>query len=357
MAGFCLCVLVAVYVAWSSALLGAIAKVRGFAAPSLHVSLPLLWFSIVILVAIHEVGHWVAGRAVGWRGLRFRLGPFALVRVRNGWKIRWIRWDFGGAVTFAPTALAGFRKADSIFTAAGPLASLLFTLACGWIAWYSTNAAVFWLFGTVAQWAWLGALSLVPAGRGLARSDGYWLWQLTRGGKELQRRQRYMLANMSHGTHLRPRDWPRGLMGPVIDGPTPWGDRHDAYLVYIYFMDLGDPDAAFPWLASVLKKWQKTDPPEYALEAAYYAGVCSHDASLAARWLGCAGKDVDPWVRLRAEAAVASAEGRVEASQRLAGVALAKLENELPSGHRDYETARLNDLLQPVPICILAASQ
>jgi hypothetical protein len=343
---FVACILVAIYMLGSGSLLNSMGTARGIPNPSFLARQLLLVVSIVMLVSSHEAGHWIAGRAVGWRGLRFRIGPLALVRSSTGWRIRWIKWDLGGGVTFTPLTFAEFRTSDAIFTAGGPLASLLFAAAFAGIAWYAQNGIAFWLFGTMAQWSWLGALSLIPAGKGLVRSDGYWLWQLMRGGADLERRQRYMLANMSHGTALRPRDWPARLMEPLLKGPLPSEDRHDGYLAYVHLMDSDDPQAALPWLVGVLSGWRKTDPAEYSLEAAYHAGVHAQDAALAAKWLGCVGVDTDVWVRLRAEAAVAWAEGRSEDARRLSAQALSKLEDTPPSGHRAYETARLNDLLR-----------
>ncbi len=331
--------LIAIYILWSDAVLAAIGSAYGFRNPPFLGREALLAMGAVMMVTAHEAGHWVAGQAVGWRGLRFRIGPLGLERASNGWKIRSIKWDLGGGVVFAPLSLTGYRRADAIFTAGGPLASALFAAACCGVAWFATNGIVFWLFATMAQWSWLGILSLVPLRKGLASSDGYWLWQLMRGGPDLDRRKRYMLANLSHGTDLRPSDWPPELMGPVIEDVS-CGDRHEDYLAYVYFMDLGDPDAAFLRLAAVLEKWHKTDPPEYALEAAYFAGVYSEDAHLAARWLECAGKGADRCVRLRAEAAVALAEGRAGDARRLAEEALARLEDTPHSGHGDYEIAR-----------------
>jgi hypothetical protein len=346
--------LIAIYIFWSDAVLEAIGRAHAFATPPFPARQALLAIGAVMLVAAHESGHWVAGEAVGWRGLRFRIGPLGLERASNGWRIRWIKWDLGGGVVFAPHSLMGYRRADTIFTAGGPAASALFAAACCGVAWFATNRMVFWLFATMAQWSWLGVLSLVPLRKGLASSDGYWLWQLMRGGPDLDRRKRYMLANMSHGTDLRPSDWPRELMGPVIDD-IPGRDRHEDYLAYVHFMDLGDPDAAFLRLAAVLEKWQKSDPPEYALEAAYYAGVYSADSLLAARWLECAGNGADRWVRLRAEAAVALAEGRTGEARRLAEEALARLEDVPHSGYGDYEMARAIGVLHRTVDYVLEA--
>ena len=339
-----LCLLVAVYIHFSLNFLNRAAHAAGFPQPSFLAAQGLLAIAILMLVLSHEAGHWIAGRAVGWRCLRLRLGPLALVRSGRGWKLRWTRWEVAGAVAFAPSGLEGYRKADAIFTAGGPLASLVFPLLCAAIAWKARSAPMFWLFATLAQWSALGAFSLVPAGKGLVRSDGYWLLGLLRGGYEADRRLRYMLVNMSHGTPMRPRDWPWEAMRPVIDAGSSCADRHECYLAYKYLMDSGQTEAALPWLARLLEKWRKADPPEYALEAAFYLGFHAPNPELAAKWLAVSGKDTEPWVRLRAQAAVAWASGRPEEARRLVDRALAELRRAAPCGAVEYERARLDSL-------------
>ncbi|HYW45140.1 MAG TPA: site-2 protease family protein [Bryobacteraceae bacterium] len=337
-----LSLVVAVYIHFSLHFLNRAADAAGFPKPSFVALQGLLAIAILALVTSHEAGHWIAGRAVGWRCLRLRMGPLALVRSGHGWKLRWTRWEVAGAVAFSPSGLEGYRKADAIFTAGGPLASIVFPLLCAGIAWQARSAAMFWLFGTLAQWSVMGALSLVPMGKGLLRSDGYWLWGLMRGGYEADRRLRYMLVNMSHGTPLRPRDWPWEAMRPVIDAGSSCRDRHECYLAYKYLLDSGQTEAALPWLARLLEKWRKADPPEYALEAAFYLSVHAPDPDLAAKWLAAAGKDTEPWVRLRAQSAVAWASGRQDEARHLADRALAQLRRAAPCGAVEYEKARLD---------------
>jgi len=335
-------VVLAAYVWWSLGVVNRMSHVLGFTRPSLASRMLMMAASAVVLLVVHECGHCLAGRAVGWRFLRLRIGPLGLVREAKGLRIRWIRWDLGGGATFAPTSMDGFATADLIFTAAGPLASLLGMLVFEWLAYVASTAYTFWLFSTMAQWAFLGVLSLLPAGSGLAMSDGYWLWELLRGGDQGERRQRYMLCNMAHGTAVRPRDWPGELMSPVLAGG---GDRHEWYIAYVHLMDAGEPHAAFAWLLKALEKPQKSDPPEYALEAAYYLGVYRRDAKQAGKWLGSAGKDTPKWVRLRAQAAVALAWGEADRARKLVGDAERELGAAFPCGSVECERARLRDLL------------
>jgi hypothetical protein len=254
---------------------------------------------------------------------------------------------WGAGVVFAPVVPGGSRRDNAILVAGGPLGSVVFALVCAAIASQAHTATFLWFFGTMAQFSLLvGATQLLPAGDGLGVNDGHWLWALLRGGERAEQRQRYMLENTSSGTPLRARDWPRELIGPVLESGAPCADRHYCFLAYKHLMDSGRPDAALPWLVGFLAKPGKSDPPEYALEAAFYLGVHRPDPALAAKWLAFAGTDEEIWIRLRAQAAVALAGGRSDDARRLALEALAQLDTARPCGETGYQRDRLDDVLR-----------
>jgi hypothetical protein len=192
-----------------------------------------------------------------------------------------------------------------------------------------------------------GVFNLIPSPQGVQFSDGEQLRRALRGGPLLEELKRVSLAEVSLGTPLRPRAWSRDFMAPVLEARTACS-RYDRYLAYVHLLDSENPEAAHPWLARCAAEWSKTDPCEYAVEAAYYLGIYERNASGAALWLSRALKDksISSADRLRAEAASAWASGRTAEAERLAHAALAKLDEELPSGWVEYQRTRLNDLLQ-----------
>jgi len=280
----------------------------------------------------------------------YRVGPYRLIQNRAGWRVRWTKLQFGGAVCSIPSSFATFRWSIGCFTAGGPAASLFQAIVCGFAAWLSHSPTPFWIFAFTAHMALLiGIFNLVPCRQGLQFSDGEQLRRALRGGALLDELKRVSLAEMSMGTPLRPRDWLTELMAQVLDTSTIC-TPYDRYLAYVHLLDSDNADAAFPWLARYAAEWTKADPGEHAVKAAYYLGVYQHNRAAADLWLKRASTDksLRPADRLRAQAAAAWAGGRNDEAERLARAALVELDEELPNGWVEYQRARLNYLLQRV---------
>src|SRR5438874_2204220 len=80
-----------------------------------------LILATLFTLLVHEAGHLLAGRIVGWRCVRFRIGCCELVRKAAGWKLHWTRRGFSGGVVCVPSASVGFRQSNAFYTAGGPL--------------------------------------------------------------------------------------------------------------------------------------------------------------------------------------------------------------------------------------------
>jgi hypothetical protein len=340
-----LTVLIAVLTHWDGKLLHATGEARGFAHPPFLMSEVYMIVANIGFVVAHEAGHWIAGRALGWRCLEFRIGPLALVRRPEGWRFRRMKFDAFGAVLFSPTTFDDLARSLSIHVAGGPAASILYLLLCVLIVWQSRSAGLFWLFGAMAQFAPLGVFSLAPITKGLMLSDGYKLIQLMRGGYYAARLQCYMLGNVSRGTPLRPRDWPPELIRIMTEAPASLRGRRECHLMFCHLMDAGEASAAYPWVARLAGKPEKSDPPEYALDIAFYLALHQHDPETARKWLGVAGKGAGAWMYARAQSAIAMAEGRTEEAQWLVEQGLASLATQLPCGDVDCDRDLLNSVL------------
>jgi hypothetical protein len=347
--------------AWFQILLGAVSvlstmgmirigEARGFdlrAFPLYQIQIPL---ATLVSLVIHEAGHWAAGTAVGWRCLSIQIGPYQFVQRAVGWQVQRTAWSSGGAVAAIPASYEDFRKCAACLTAGGPVASILQVVFFALAASMAESAEWFWSLANAAALGFMAVvLSLLPLRGGFGSSDGIKLWQLLLGGLAVEESKRRYLVNVSVGTPQRPRDWPIELIGPVLDGRVPCS-RHNQYLAYIHLLDSGKPEAASPWLVHYAAEWSKADPYDYAIEAAYYLGIYERNGTGAALWLGRALKDksISTADRLRGEAATAWAAGRTAEAERLARAALAKLDEELPSGWVEYQRTLLNHLLQLV---------
>jgi Peptidase family M50 len=156
------------------------AQVLGFPRPS------LAWICVVLAltcpagIVIHELGHYLAGIAVGHRCRRIVLGPVEFAHGDGGWKVRCVPLRRAGLVDFVPPDYVRYRRKRALCVAAGPAASLLACTGFTWLSLHASTASLFWICSFCAQWSLVGALGLVPLRRGEARSDGYLLWELLR---------------------------------------------------------------------------------------------------------------------------------------------------------------------------------
>lgn len=161
--------------------------------------------AILIAVAIHELGHLLAGRAVGFEFRNLVIGPFGW-RTEAGRAVRYrVRpARIGGFVSMVPRDDRAFLRRYAMFILGGPLASVLWTAATfgAWRASGIPDSAGLphtAPLGTrvadlLALSGLLGAVVVLPATLVPYRSrragfptDALWLLLLLRGGDETRR--------------------------------------------------------------------------------------------------------------------------------------------------------------------------
>ncbi|HXO20992.1 MAG TPA: site-2 protease family protein [Thermoanaerobaculia bacterium] len=97
-------------------------------------ALGAVWVALIVNVAVHELGHFIAGRLVGLAFQRVVIGPMEIVRTARGWRPRLCRqWfsAFGGLVVTAATPVPTARQ-SIVLAAGGPAGTfclLLFVVA------------------------------------------------------------------------------------------------------------------------------------------------------------------------------------------------------------------------------------
>ena len=163
---------------------------HGFDRPSLAWSALFLALTAPAGIVIHECGHCLAGAALRQHCRRFVIGTVEWARGARGWTVRWIPIRRAGMVDLVPSTFAHFRLRRAICIAGGPMASLLAGLVFLDLSWGAHTPSLFWIWSFCAQWALVGLLGLAPIRRGAARSDGYLLWELIRGGAAVDALQR-----------------------------------------------------------------------------------------------------------------------------------------------------------------------
>jgi hypothetical protein len=318
----------------------------GLERPSVPWRLAVVTLGLPLSLLIHESGHWIAGTALGQRCLRFLFWPVEFWHDGDRWKFRLIGLGRAALVSLVPSTFDGFRLQRAIILVAGPLASLIASVAFTVISVHCSSSIVFWFFSATVLWLVIGVGNLLPFQLGNVQSDGSKLWEVLRGGAAFDETQRELLSLSSHATAVRPRDWPAG---PIVRLAESTGDpvwrRFTCCLAYVHFLDGGDRDRAGHYLHRFLEGWTSDDAPEYALEAAYFFGFHEHDAAAARKWLDLEPRTPEPWVRLRAQAAIAIAEGHPAEARSLIDDALRQLCAAFRCGAHEFEAALLRAML------------
>ena len=294
---------------------------------------------------IHEFGHFAAGRACRQVCLNFTIGPVEFAPQNGRWKPRLVV-PHRAFVRLVPSTFDGFRLQRILCSAAGPAASAVAAPVFLFLAMHARSAMAYWVWSFAVQWALVGLASLAPIRIGATRSDGYHLWEAIRGGTALDLTMRDLLTPASHATPLRVGDWPHDLVTRIVPrAHDPANKKFNFYLNYIHFLDRGDVGTAGKFLDQFLALWTPSDPPEHALEAAYFLGFRRNDADAAFAWLEKETRDAEPWVRLRARAAAERAAGHSEACRSIAAEALLQLRAQPPCGAYQFEMDRLAEML------------
>jgi hypothetical protein len=182
--------------------------------PRAYVGLLRLVVIILIITAVHELGHAAVGSAFGMKIRAFIIGPFQ-------WRIRDGRWTFkfilaksfsaGGATALVPTNPHQSLGNQICMIAAGPTVNLL----TGLIALYAALTAkgqpyepywgFFAYFSTISLLVF--ASNLIPMQSEASYSDGGRIYQLLNGGPLADLYRVMNLVGATLVTPLRPRDY------------------------------------------------------------------------------------------------------------------------------------------------------
>lgn len=272
-----------------------------------------LWLMVPVCAAVHQAGHWLASERSG-------------IRTMADWS-GWLD------LQTAATDRKGLRKAMFQTLLGGPLASL----ACG-----AVLLAVL-LFSPGSDFAEMGelaglagvvslviaALSILPWRLAGYRSDGAALLSLVTGDEGANRDVCLSLLGGMWMQGARPRDWdPRWLRAAVSSPDLSRSHATGCALNYLHAIDKGYQSTARYWLVRIAEEFaedREAVPARWQLEVAYF--LARHDQSSryadALAWRLAAGRcaGVPRYVTLRADSAIALAEGNMQRAAELADLA------------------------------------
>lgn len=289
----------------------------------IFVALPLVW---LVVVGWHELGHVVGGWSVGGRFMLWVVGPIMLHRTPEGLRLsrnRSVNLG-GGLAVCTPTELSRVTPArTSVMILGGPFFSLLLPGLIGWLLAGPLNGLGALGYNLLALIAVVSALifivTLAPFMAGGFKSDGRRAWDLLKGDVRSDQEAAFLLLTTSALGGVRPADYDPALVEKSLAlGDGSIFDLYARVTVFYHHADRGEwteaqarldeaiagEDQLVPYLRDVVR-----------CEYAWLLATRSARVDLARAWLDSAGKlDFDPATRLRAEAAVALAEGNPEAA-------------------------------------------
>jgi len=331
--------------------LGMLAMIRFAGWPHLRLS-PAAWlmlvlalpFAFLVMIAVHEVGHLLAGTLARFRPLLLIVGPVKLERTSSGWRpgLNRVFPLSGGLAGSTPEGTRRLRERMTVLIAGGPVASIasglavFAALAASGFTRQTTlsgvEAVAFLLaFVFVTGSLGIGCVALVPGqGHGFL-SDGARILRFLRKGPGVDGEVAILgIVGASMGGQ-RPRDWDPGLVTQALhlDPATPFG-ASARILAYAHALDCGDIARARDHLTAAIDN-QDVLPvmsrPALMLQAATFEAIYDRDPVSARRRLEQAhgGTLVSPHARPLAEGAILAAEGNARAAELLD-----KASSELP---------------------------
>jgi len=327
---------------------------------------------LLLIVALHEAGHTVAGYLAGFELQHMSVGPLKLQRTPRGWNFSRSPHGFfqgmshsvpGPALQKAPTRVVRRRRAVRL---TGGAAANVFTgllalgLALALPLGSETAEAGVRLFSIASLG--VGVVNLIPfrTGSGLI-TDGARLVPLLRGTTEADRDVALATVRAEAYGGTRPSEWsPRWVQRMLTPRDYGMTDGSTRMLAYRHALDAGRPEDARVHLAEALDVLDRLPRAQHAglqVEAAYFEAAHRNDVERARAWLQHTGtanglpKGVPVCAAGRAEAATLLAEGREGEAQDHISTAESALNEHPVAGTAIAERAWLRDLAGRMPTC------
>ncbi len=283
-------------------------------------------------LAIHELGHVIAGRSQGFALHFLAVGPLLVERSLDGrYAVRFNRSaiTWGGRVRMYPKDGERLVRRCAVFVAGGPMASVFLALAAWGAEALCARGARERFFGCFALASLLVAVGTAqPFGSGAGVvSDGGALRILLRGGDRAARAAAFLALGGAVLAGVRPRDWPAETVGRALapsDGSVE--ELGALTMAAAHAGDLGERSRA---AALASRAWSLAEkyPAVRGAVAVEIVSIAAleGDSSLARRALAEV-KGVEDYERLCAEAEVAALDGLFDEARTKARAGIAALE-------------------------------
>jgi hypothetical protein len=266
-----------------------------------------------LMLAIHELGHVVAGLCVGFRCLSFRVGPLLFNRPFRVSLYRGPGAIVQGVAELIPVASDKLASRGVAMVLGGPVANILSATVVLLLPLPITVFSGFLIACSIAN----GVNDLLPFESRLGVSDGRRIWMLL---QQPERGERW-LALLHLGGEVTDGVLPESLstdfLAKAIAVRDASADTVKAYAIAFWaaFHQHKDSEAGQRLETCLANSGYATPVLREALmsDAAVYQARRRKRADLAEQWLAAIpGRGQSPWFRSRAEAAILEAKGDVD---------------------------------------------
>ncbi len=286
-------------------------------------SVLLSWaFVFTFAILVHELGHLVAGWAVGFRFNSFSVGLFLLHSEYGALKMRLVRGlPFLGMAAMHIKGVRRMRRRLLIMTIAGPGANLLsvpVTVLLANNVFPSVGRS--WMSIPAAQFAFLslliGMMSLIPIG---GMSDGARISMLLTSFYPARRWMSCAALDCEQQRGVRPKAWKRSWLRAATYIPDRCYDDFAAnWLAYMVACDESDATLAASQLEKCLEVVGLAGGymlEHAAMEAAFFTAWFRKDVLTSGRWVAQVKrpKQLPRLLRIRLQTALSCASGDFDA--------------------------------------------
>ncbi|HKL15322.1 MAG TPA: site-2 protease family protein [Balneolaceae bacterium] len=318
--------------------------------------------ALIISVAIHEVGHFIAGKVVGLKFIMLTVGPLKIQRRGSQTHIELNKHlNLGGGLTVMLPKTDRFNDSDMFwFIIGGPLGNIaisvlsiaailtLLFLSPGYVE--SLTVYTLYTIGFVSLI--IGLAALLPTKSNGFESDGTQLLDLKRGGDKALIKQKLMVLSIAAWNGTRPRDLDKDELLSLLQ-MTESSKSTTALSVRLisalYYLDRGEVDnaeTALDYIIECLKEEGNVvlEGTIYS-EKAFIAAAFRKNAETAREFLKKAKKRyAEAQTIARAEAALSVLTNNIEEARARANEGIAAADVSLSKGSAIFDKEMLNIL-------------
>lgn len=183
----------------------------GMLTPGDSLAVPVL---LLLVIAIHEIGHLLGGLSQGMRFLLLIFGPFQWSATTDGVRFRWVTnlGLMGGVAATLPVRMDNLRQQLVPMIAGGPLASLGLTMLAAVLSFSATGRLAGYAVVVALLSLTIFLVTAIPFRAGGFMSDGMQWLEVRRGGPSVIERADLLSVMATSLGGVRPRDWDAALM-------------------------------------------------------------------------------------------------------------------------------------------------